>query len=193
MQISSSLKWSIPGVIVLGAILITASFLPFQTFFPSSAYYESRPNLANGATWIQEVGYFVSGSYVKLDVSVYGGDKKISAQLVNSDVANITEEVAIDGHGAFSLEIPENGVYGLQIRNLGISNPNDEQILIKSYYYFYNYISLIPGILLIAAGIISLVIKDVEIIQTETEEIKGETQAASEITSKFESLQSNLS
>ncbi len=156
MQLTLPLKWSI-SIIILGIVLVAASFLPFQTFLHSSAYYESRPNLANGATWIQEVGYFVAGSYVKLDVSVYGGDNKISAQVVDSNVANVTKEVIIDGNGVIALEIPESGVYGLQIRNLDISIPNDEQILIKSYYYFYKYIFLVPGILLIVAGIILVI------------------------------------
>ena len=156
MHLTLPLKWSI-SILALGIVLVAASFLPFQAFFPSSAYYESRPNLANGATWIQQVGYFVSGSYVKLDVSVYGGDNKISAQVVDSDLTNITKEVIIDGNGVIALVIPKSGVYGLQIKNPDISSVNDEQVLIKSYYYFYNYIFLVPGVLLIIAGILLLI------------------------------------
>ena len=151
VRITEYVKLSIIAVF-LGTVLVGASFLPFQTFLPSSAYYESRPNLANGVTWIQEVGYFVSGSHVKLDISVYGGDNKISAQVVNKELINITKELEINGNGAFSLEISENGVYGLRLRNPNLFSNNNEQILVKSYYYFYNYIFLALGILLIVSG-----------------------------------------
>ena len=156
MKITEYTIWSFV-VLFLGAVLFASSFLPFQTFLPSSAYYESRPNLTNGATWVQEVGYFVVGSYVKLNVSVYGGDNKIYAQVVNKDLTNITEEVEINGNGAISLDIPKNGVYDLRLRNPSISSYNNEQILVKIYYYFYNYLFLAPGIPLIVSGIFLMV------------------------------------
>ena len=73
----------------------------------------------------------------------------------NIELYNITKEGLFEGEGSLAFEAPQNDGYILYLRNTQqYSNRNDKQILIKVYYYFYDYIFLMPGIPIAVLGMI---------------------------------------
>jgi hypothetical protein len=123
------------------------------TFLPANLYSEARPIVTNDSSFNQNIGFFVVGSYVKLDVYVYGGNGKISAQVLGTGISNVTKAVNIVGTGTILFEVPKNDHYSLFLKNANLA-PSNKQVLIKVYYYFYNDIFLISGIIAIALGAI---------------------------------------
>jgi hypothetical protein len=155
MQSWSPLKKS--GLVFsIGVVLVAVSFLPLYAFLPSCAYWESRPYLADGGSLNQDIGFFAVGSYVKLGVYADGGDNQISAQVLNIGLDNITKEAGVEGEGWLAFEVPKNDYYSVYLRNTHARYiwelPNDKQILVKVYYYFYNLLFLVSGVAAVALG-----------------------------------------
>jgi hypothetical protein len=101
------------------------------------------------------IGFLAVGSYVKLNVLVYSGDNQISAQVLDIGLNNITKEVGIEGEGWLAFGVPRNDYYSLYLRNTHRyvwEPPNDKQILVKVYYYFYNLLFLVSGVAVVALG-----------------------------------------
>jgi hypothetical protein len=137
-----------------GVILLILSFMPLYAFpFPSCLYWESRPFLANGGSLNQNLGFFVAGSHVELEVYVYGGDGNMSVQVMNVGLDKITKEAGVYYYGFLAFEPPQNDYYSLYLRNDYGYQQNDKQMLIKVYYYFYNYIFFILGIVVLGLGV----------------------------------------
>jgi len=141
--------------ILLGVIFLVLSLMPLYAFLPSCLYWESRPYLTNDGSLDQDIGFFVTGSYVKLDVYVYGGDGNISVQVLNVGSNNITQEGSVDSSGFLAFNPPQNDHYNLYLQN-DYGSKNGKQILVKVYYYFYNYIffTLASVALLLGAALI---------------------------------------
>jgi hypothetical protein len=141
--------------ILLGVIFLAVSLMPLYAFLPSCLYWESRPYLANDGSLDQDIGFFVTGSYVKLDVYVYGGDGNISIQVLNVASNNITQEGSVDSSGLLTFNPPQNDHYSLYLQN-DYGSQNGKQVLVKVYYYFYNYIffTLASVALLLGAALI---------------------------------------
>jgi hypothetical protein len=99
------------------------------------------------------LGFFVAGSHVELEVYVYGGDGKMSVQVMNVGLDKITKEAGVYYYGFLAFEPPQNDYYSLYLRNDYGYQQNDKQILIKVYYYFYNYIFFILGIVVLGLGV----------------------------------------
>jgi hypothetical protein len=138
-------------IILVGTVLLAMSIVPMYAFLPANLYWEERPNVASGNSVIQDIGSFVVGGYIKLDVSVYGGDNKISAQVLDTGWNNVTKETFFERNSTITFEAQNNGDYSLFLRNANLTQ-NDKQVLIKVYYYLYNDIFLISGIIVIALG-----------------------------------------
>jgi len=138
-------------IIFIGTVLLAMSIVPLYAFLPANLYWEAKPNVASGSSYNQDIGFFVVGSYVKLDVYVYGGNGKISAQVLNTGMNNITKETSIVGTGTILFQVPNNDYYSLFLRNAYLIQ-NDKQVLIKVYYSFYNDVFLVSGIVIIALG-----------------------------------------
>jgi len=138
-------------IIFIGTILLAMSIVPMYAFLPANLYWEARPNVTSGSSFNQDLGFFVVGSYVRLDVYVSGGNGKISAQVLNAGMNNVTKETGIVGTDTILFQAPNNDYYSLFLRNVYLVQ-SDKQVLIKVYYYLYNDIFLISGIIVIALG-----------------------------------------
>ena len=143
--------------VLFGVIFLVLSLLPLYAFLPSCLYWESRPYLANGQGMNQALGFFVSGTYVKLDIEVSGGDGRVSAQVLNVGLGNITQQASVDTNGFLAFESPKNDYYSLYLQNsygfFSFGQENDKAVLVKVYYYFYNYIFLALGIAVLGLGV----------------------------------------
>ena len=137
----------------IGLVLVPSSFLPFFAFLPSCAYWELRPYIASDDRLNQNLGFFAVGTYIKLMVYVDGGDNQISAQVLDIELDDITREANVEGEGWLAFEAPKNDYYSLYLNNTyDFWKPNDKQVLIKVYYYFYNYVILVSGVAVVALG-----------------------------------------
>jgi hypothetical protein len=134
-----------------GVTLLILSFMPLYAFLPSCLYWEARPYVINSQSMNQDLGFFIAGSYVKLNVYVYGGDGKISVQVLDVGLNSMTQEGSVRSSGFVAFEPSKSDYYSLYLTN---GYGYDKQILIKVYYYFYNYIFFILGIVLLGLGVV---------------------------------------
>ena len=136
----------------IGAVLLSFGFLPLNAFLPACLYWEIRPTLANGEGQYVRIGYFVGSSFIRVDVLVSGGDNLIAVSLMDgttktltSDIVNISQSILYD--------TPKNDFYILYLKNsYNLSSTNSKQILVKIYYYFYNYLFGVVGTILLVSG-----------------------------------------
>ena len=136
----------------LGVILMIVSLLPLFTFLPSCSFWQMRTNAANGERQLVEIGFLVSDSFVRIDVLVSGGDDSITISLMDSST-NVLEGSVVDIFGSITLDVPKNDVYLLSLKN--DHSPlltNDKDIIVKVYYYFYNYILAFSGGIMLVSG-----------------------------------------
>jgi hypothetical protein len=145
------------SLFISGAALLILSFMPLYAVLPACNYWEARPFVANGNYTNQDIGFFVAGTHVELDVYVYGGDGKMSVQVINVGSSIITKEASVDSSGFLAFEPPQNDHYSLYLTNDYRYQQNDKQILIKVYYYFYNYIFFILGIVVLGLGVAMII------------------------------------
>jgi hypothetical protein len=140
--------------VLLGVILLALSFVPLYAFLPATFYWEARPTVANGEGLNQKIGFLIDGSYVLVDVYVYGGDNQITASIVDSS-DNIVKQGLIENSGLFFFEPPRNEYYSLYLENgYSFSTENGKQILVKTYYYLYNILFLISGLIILIGGFV---------------------------------------
>ena len=151
MQSSSLLKK--PYILILlGVLFLVFSIIPFYAFLPACVYWELKPAVANGDELNQEVGFFVLGSFARLHVYVSGGDKQITAYLMDSS-GNIFDQGLVDNSGVFYLHVPRNDYYNLYLKNdFKWLSQNDKQILVKVYYYLYQDFFLFSGLIMLILG-----------------------------------------
>jgi len=142
--------------ILFGVIFLVLSLMPLYASLPSCLYWESRPYLANDGSLNQDIGFFVTGSYVKLDVYVYGGDGKISVQVLNVGLNNITQEGSVESGGFLAFNPPQNDHYSLYLKN-DYGYQNNKHILVKVYYFFYNYIFFALASVALVLGVILII------------------------------------
>ena len=144
-------------IAIVGFVCLIVSFAPLYNYLPANLYGESRPSINNGESIYQVIGFLDIGSHVILNISVYGGDGKITAQVVNLGLNPITGAVVINGSGAISFHVASTSYYSLHLTNTLKSQSNDKQLLIKVYYYYYNDIFFIVGILLVVVGVVVII------------------------------------
>jgi len=142
--------------IFLGFLLLALTVLPFSAFLPASLYWEIRTGLANGAELNFEVGFFVRGSFVEIAVYVDSGDEQIATHLMDPS-GNILQQGRVEDSRVFRFGVLNDGHYGLYLKNDNLFGDNDEQILVKVYYYFYRTLFLILGTVVLIPGIASAV------------------------------------
>lgn len=130
--------------------------MPLYAVLPACAYWEARPNVASLQGMSQNIGFLVGGTYVRLDVYVYGGDQELSVQVLNVGLDAITNKELVDSSSSIAFEVPKNDYYSIYLRN-DFSN-YEKQVLIKVYYYFYFYIFLTLGIVTLGLGVIALIL-----------------------------------
>lgn len=139
-------------LVLSGIVFLAFSLVPFYAFFPACEYWEIRPTIANGEELNQNIGFFVWGSFLKVDVYVYGGDNQLTAYLVDSS-NNVFNQGVIDSSGTIVFHVPKNDYYGLYLKNdFKWFGENNKQILVKVYYYLYHDFFLFSGIIILILG-----------------------------------------
>lgn len=138
--------------IFLGFLLLVLTVLPLSAILPACNYWERRPTLANGAELNVDAGFFIRGSFAKIVVLVYGGDKQITAHLMDPS-GNILQQERIETSSVFHFGVSNDGHYSLYLENdFKLSEENDEQILVKVYYSFYRILFWASGTALLIIG-----------------------------------------
>lgn len=139
--------------VFLGILFLAFSFVPFYAFFPACVYWEIKPAVANGDELNQNLGFFLGDSFVKLHVYVSGGDNQITSYLMDSS-GSILNQGIIDNSGVIYFQVSKSGYYSLHLENdLRLFSENDEQVLVKVYYYLYHDFFLVSGITTLILGL----------------------------------------
>jgi hypothetical protein len=138
-------------------LFLVFSVVPFYAFLPAGAYWEIRTSLSNGEDEAIDVGFFMRGSYIKIIVYVNGGDNEITAYLKDPS-QNILQQGLVENSGVLRFGAPKDGYYSLHLQNdFRLFGENNEQILVKVYYYFYRSLFWFSGVILVIVGIALLI------------------------------------
>jgi len=151
--------------VFLGFLLLAFSVVPFYAFIPPCAYWEIRGSLADGEWEVINIGYFIRDSFVKTMIYVWSGDGEITAYVLYSSsphartgVQTILQQGRVNGSGAFHFEVPNDGYYNLHLENdFNQSGKNNEQFLVKIYYYFYSLLFWLSAVTMLTLGFALLV------------------------------------
>jgi len=87
-------------------------------------------------------------------VLVSGGNNSITLFLMDGATGTLKSAV-VNVSQSLSLNVPKNDFYILYLKNShSLSSTNNKQILVKIYYYFYNYVFGFVGSILLVPCII---------------------------------------
>lgn len=142
------------GFIVLGIIFLGSSLIPWYVLLPASGYWEIRQGLSNNEQASVYVGYFIGGSFAYVDISVTGGDSKVTAYLTDSS-DNVLKQGVVDSSGTFPIGVGKSDFYALKLQNDDKwFVQNDKQVLVKVYYYLYSNLLQVSGAILLVLGVV---------------------------------------
>jgi hypothetical protein len=144
-------------LVILGILFLALSFVPFYAFLPACDYWEIRTSIGNGEESNQNIGFFLWGSFVQVNVYVYGGDRQLTVYLMDSS-GDVFNQGVIDGSGTFFFQVPKNDFYSLYLKNdFKWFSENNKQILVKVYYYFYRDFFLFSGTAMLIIGFMLII------------------------------------
>lgn len=174
--------WKGFTVIVLGVALLASSFLiPFHSFLPAWTYRDGSYTIKAREQSTLSIGLF-SGSIVRGMLVITGGDGSISFRVEDSGAKVVTPQERARDRYFFEFQPIKTDSYVFILDN---SDDSAEQsVYWIVWVYYYNFLFLFSGIILLVAGAIAMLIEERRL----SRKVAQTLEEACEIVSKARSL-----